>query len=110
MMQYKVATLPRDEVVLCRVGKHYPTRLHSRDASFPEFRTDEPDPNLLCGALVSGPYAPGKGGDDGPVSKGALARHPPAVRARYRAMCPGYNAHCFARTTFQYSIAFARLL
>lgn len=54
-----------------RVGKHYPTHLHSRDASYPEFRTDEPDPSLLCGALVSGPYAPGKTGEDGPVVKGA---------------------------------------
>ena len=60
----------RNYIVICRVGSHYPKHLHSRDASYPEFRTEEPDPSLLCGALVSGPYAPGKFGDDGPVTKG----------------------------------------
>lgn len=36
--------------------------------------TNDPDPNVLCGALVSGPYAPavtgGPDAEDGPVSEG----------------------------------------
>ena len=52
----------------CRLGAHYPTRLHSRDAAYPNFGSDsEDDGSVLCGALVSGPYAPANISVDGPV-------------------------------------------
>lgn len=51
---------------LCSFGNHYPDRLHSRDAAYPNFGDNsEKDGNVLCGAMVSGPYAPE--GEDGPV-------------------------------------------
>lgn len=43
---------------VCRLGKHYPTQIHSRDASsypFDNGLNSEPDQNTICGALVSGP-------------------------------------------------------
>jgi len=53
-----------------RIGKHWPTMLHSRDAAFPFFYSEtDPDPYPLCGALVSGPYAQ-TSDDDGPVTSG----------------------------------------
>lgn len=43
---------------MCRFGSYYPTRIHSRDASYPYFSNiTELDGSTLCGALVSGPYA-----------------------------------------------------
>jgi hypothetical protein len=45
--------------MVCRIGKHYPTALHTRDAAYPNFRGAPGllDANTLCGAQVSGPYA-----------------------------------------------------
>jgi hypothetical protein len=46
--------------VRCSLGQHYPTRLHSRDAAYPNFRDDtKPDGQTLCGAYVSGPFVEG---------------------------------------------------
>lgn len=60
---------------LSRLGMHFPTRLHSRDAAYPNFGSDaEDDGSVLCGALVSGPYAPANISVDGPV---------PGVRPRW---------------------------
>ena len=47
----------------CRLGKHYPTQLHSRDAAFPNWGTNLDDGNILCGATATGPYF-GDGNDD----------------------------------------------
>lgn len=56
------------------MGNYYPKHLHSRDAAYPGFMTENPDPNMLCGAVVSGPYAPtalnGPDAVDGPVPEG----------------------------------------
>lgn len=53
------------------MGSHYPTRLHSRDAAYPNFDEEYlPDGNLLCGALVAGPYAHGSSGVDGRAENG----------------------------------------
>jgi hypothetical protein len=40
----------------CRLGNHYPLRVHSRDSAFPNWNTALPDGNTLCGAVVSGPF------------------------------------------------------
>lgn len=43
---------------ICRLGAHYPLRSHSRDAALSAFTSDTAvDPNTLCGAVVSGPFA-----------------------------------------------------
>eukprot|EP00892_Ulva_mutabilis_P000072 jgi/Ulvmu1/10065/UM006_0012.1 len=40
------------------MGTHFPTKLHSRDVAYPNFRSsDIEDTATLCGAIVSGPYA-----------------------------------------------------
>ena len=55
----------------CRLGAHYPTRLHSRDAAYPYFDDPvTPDGNLLCGAMVGGPYAHGSSGVSGRAEEG----------------------------------------
>lgn len=42
----------------CRLGNHYPTKVHSRDAAYPNFEKNKlKDGSVLCGALVSGPDA-----------------------------------------------------
>eukprot|EP00892_Ulva_mutabilis_P000082 jgi/Ulvmu1/10074/UM006_0021.1 len=53
-------------------GSYYPTRIHSRDASYPFFsNTTQLDGATLCGALVSGPYARTQQDPEwGPVSAG----------------------------------------
>ena len=52
------------------MGSHYPTRIHSRDAGYPNFVTvAKPDGSTLCGGLVSGPYSRDSE-DDGPVPVG----------------------------------------
>jgi hypothetical protein len=49
---------PHLALFYCRIGKHWPTEMHTRDAGYPNFRTDNlTDANTLCGAQVSGPYA-----------------------------------------------------
>ena len=54
----------------CRMGRYYPTQAHSRDAGYPYFYDTEKDnPGLLCGGLVSGPYAR-NAPTDGPVRTG----------------------------------------
>jgi hypothetical protein len=66
---------PSLSLCTCRIGNYFPRHLHSRDAAFPVFLNETaPDPNMLCGAVVAGPYAPGVfGGEeavDGPVTDG----------------------------------------
>ena len=52
------------------MGRYYPTKLHSRDASFPYFYdTTKDDPATVCGAIVSGPYE-NTVNMDGPVRMG----------------------------------------
>jgi hypothetical protein len=60
------------DAVWCRVGSRYPTRIHSRDAGYPNFVTEsKPDGSTLCGGIVSGPYPVGLApSQDGPVSVG----------------------------------------
>jgi hypothetical protein len=48
----------------CRLGKHYPTHVHSRDSAYPNFSTTQPDANTLCGALVSGAFTKPPGSTD----------------------------------------------
>eukprot|EP00892_Ulva_mutabilis_P000098 jgi/Ulvmu1/10089/UM006_0036.1 len=50
------------------IGANYPTKLHSRDASYPSFeRSDIEDTGTLCGGIVSGPFA---APTDGPTDTG----------------------------------------
>ena len=52
------------------MGRYFPTKIHSRDTSFPNFRNNGPeDMHTLCGALVSGPYE-NTAEEDGPVREG----------------------------------------
>eukprot|EP00892_Ulva_mutabilis_P000076 jgi/Ulvmu1/10069/UM006_0016.1 len=52
------------------IGRYYPTRIHSRDISVPNFyNNDFPDNAPMCGALVSGPYE-NPSAMDGPVREG----------------------------------------
>jgi hypothetical protein len=50
-----------------RLGKHFPRNPHSRDAAHPAWANQKvPNPNTLCGGVVSGPYneaAPSSGTD-----------------------------------------------
>jgi hypothetical protein len=49
----------------CRLGKHYPTRVHSRDSAYPNWANiNALDGNTLCGALVSGPFTSAPGSTD----------------------------------------------
>jgi Glycosyl hydrolase family 9 len=48
----------------CRFGQSYPTHVHSRDASYPNWGTTKPDGNTLCGAMVSGPFTAPPGSTD----------------------------------------------
>jgi hypothetical protein len=46
--------------VCCRLGKHFPRNPHSRDAAAPFFgapQATNPNPNQLCGGVVSGNFA-----------------------------------------------------
>lgn len=55
---------------ICRIGRYYPTKLHSRDSANPYFYTpSEEDTNTLCGGVVSGPYE-NPSAMDGPVRNG----------------------------------------
>lgn len=54
----------------CRIGKNWPTKLHSRDSAFPNFDNNVgKDRFPYCGAIVSGPYPPTT--MDGPVRSGS---------------------------------------
>lgn len=52
----------------CRLGKHFPRNPHNRDTSNPFWEADQeefPNPNQLCGGVVSGPWtAPPSNGTD----------------------------------------------
>ena len=44
----------------CRYGDDFPTRVHSREVSYPFFFQKTPardDNHVLCGGIVSGPYS-----------------------------------------------------
>ena len=43
----------------CRYGKKFPTRVHSREVSYPFFekKSTRDDNHVLCGGVVSGPYS-----------------------------------------------------
>eukprot|EP00892_Ulva_mutabilis_P000071 jgi/Ulvmu1/10064/UM006_0011.1 len=52
------------------IGRYFPTKVHSRDAAYPYFYNDrEENTGMLCGGLVSGPYARNSP-TDGPVRQG----------------------------------------
>lgn len=50
----------------CRLGGNFPRRPHSRDAAYPIWSSaSRANPHTLCGAVISGPWAPaGSGGTD----------------------------------------------
>jgi Glycosyl hydrolase family 9 len=52
-----VRCLQADCACSCRLGNHFPTHIHSRDAATPNWGTPNPDGNTFCGAIVSGPCA-----------------------------------------------------
>ena len=54
----------------CRMGRYFPTKLHSRDTAHPNFRNASmEDTGTLCGAIVSGPFD-NTAGIGGPVRNG----------------------------------------
>lgn len=66
----------------CRLGAHFPTKLHSRDAAFPNWGSPAADDgNTMCGAMATGPYL-------GSISNPVLSNSNPDRYLNNRAFWP----------------------